>query len=245
MKYIRDISLFESEGYIDYENIDLKKEFDEINTRMFDGKVKPVTLRWMNSKNTIGLTSYTDDRKDIRDVAISNYFKMTLQDFRNVLAHEMIHVYLEQQGIYEKDPHGPRFTRMRTDLNKRFPEYNIVKTENAADFEPSQHARVKQYGAAVISEKGDTVHSLVVFPAELVNNQAEVNNFKDYMQKNVLFRLRQPAKVVLCKSSYPDLAKFKIKKSLTPRSMEMYAISPEQAKAILDASETVLELPSK
>ena len=241
MKYIRDISLFESEQHIDHNKIDMRAEFDHINGRLFDGQVKPVQLRWMNSKNTIGLMSY--EGQNIRDIGISYYYKMTLQEFRNVLAHEMIHAYLEQKGIRERDAHGPKFTRMREELNKKFPEYNIVKSENAADFEPSAYARVQQYGAAVFQERG-TTFSLMVFPVNLLNNKEEVAKFEDHMRKHVLFRLRDP-KIFLYKSSYPDLAKFRVKKSLIPKSMELYSITQDQAKGIMDGGELVLEVSPK
>jgi predicted SprT family Zn-dependent metalloprotease len=172
VKYIKDIGLFEAE-HINYKKIDLRAEFDHINTRQFDGKVKPVPLRWMNSKNTVGLMSY--DGQNIRDIGISYYYKMSLQELRNVLAHEMIHAYLEQTGVRERDAHGPRFMRMREELNKKFPEYNIVKSENAEEFEVSSYARIKEYGVVIFDEI--EAISLVVVPVDLITD----NNLADFI----------------------------------------------------------------
>lgn len=235
MKYIRDISLFEGE-HIDHNNIDLRAEFDHINSRLFDGKVKPVPLRWMNSKNTVGLMSYDEDN-NIRDIGISYYYKMSLQEFRNVLAHEMIHAYLEQTGVRERDAHGPRFTRMREELNRKFPEYNIVKSENAEDFEVSSHARIKEYGVAIFDEVEAV--SIVVVPVNLITDQ-NLSEFFEWVKKYGLHTFRKLT-VSVYKSNHPELAKFKIKKSLTPKSMAMYTITPELAEEIKKAGTLVVE----
>lgn len=234
MKYIKDIGLFEAE-HIDYNKIDLRAEFDHINTRLFDGKVKPVPLRWMNSKNTVGLMSY--DGQNIRDIGISYYYKMSLQELRNVLAHEMIHAYLEQTGVKERDAHGPRFTRMREELNKKFPEYNIVKSENAEEFEVSSYARIKEYGVVIFDEI--EAISLVVVPVDLITD----NNLADFIVwlKKYGLHIFRKLTVSVYKSSHPEIAKFKMKKSLTPKRMETYVITRELADEIKKDGTLVLE----
>lgn len=47
----------------------------------------------------------------------------------------MIHVWLEQLGVREKDPHGSKFIAKVNELNARFPKFNIKRRrENAADY---------------------------------------------------------------------------------------------------------------
>ena len=208
MRYLKSFELFEST--IDHSKINLDDEFDHVNAELFDNKVKRVPLRWMNTKNVVGLMNYDEDG-NITGVGISKYYEMTLQQFHNVLAHEMIHVYLEQTGVKEKDAHGPIFTNMRNTLNKKFPKYNIVKSENAANFEVSKHAKINELGA-ILFDEGDDTYSMIVVKANALTPD-EIENFIIKWKRIARTKFKN-LRVIICKSSHPDLAKFKIKNNL-------------------------------
>jgi hypothetical protein len=109
---------------------DLQEIFDELNIELFDGAVLPVLLKWNTSKNTIGHVLFSGQA--IEHLAISDYYDLDLEQIRNVMAHEMIHVYLGQNNIKDDNYHGRQFTRMMNRFNKK--GFKIGKTENTTDF---------------------------------------------------------------------------------------------------------------
>ena len=117
LNHITSYALFEG---VDFKKVDLKADFDMINDLMFDGKLKPVKLRIMSTKNVVGLLSFEGfaeiDGKTskilcskVKDIGISDFYDMERQEYLNVLAHEMIHLWMVQNNLDEKDPHGPIF----------------------------------------------------------------------------------------------------------------------------------------
>lgn len=225
MKHIKPISLFES---IDTKSIDLKSDYDKLNKMMFDGVLPDVKLRWMNTKNVLGLMTYDEDG-NIKDVGISTFYKLTHQQYLDVLAHEMIHVWIEHKGIKERDPHGRVFMNKVADLNKRFPEFSIRKSENAADYNVSASASIKEYGV-VIFDEGDK-YSVVVVNSSVMNDDNALTEFIEGIKKYGLYKFRKLT-INFYKSANPDLAKFKVKKSLSLKSLELYVIKPELVKDI-------------
>lgn len=230
MKHIKDISLFESEGsHINPAQTDMQADYDMLNKKMFDGELPRVPLRWMSTKNVVGLMSYDEDRK-IRDVGISTYYKLNRQQYLDVLAHEMIHVWMEHKGIRERDPHGPKFLAKVKELNDRFPEFSIKKTENAADYEISGKVKIKEYGV-VLFDEGEECGIVVVDPASIVDDEKVVNDFIEGIKKYALYRFKKLT-LRIYKSSHPDLPKFKMKKSLSLKSLALYDIKKESADEI-------------
>lgn len=230
---MKHIHLFES---FDVNSIDMQKDFDSLNAKMFDGKLKIVPLRWMRTKDKLGVMAY-DDAGKIKYVGISDFYKITRQQYLDVLAHEMIHVWLEQSGIRERDPHGPRFLEKVKELNGRFPEFNIKKTENAADYAVSGK-KSNEYGVIIFEEDNDKF-SVVVVNKSTIEDQKAIEEFIDGFKKYALFKFRKMT-VDIYKSKDPELTKFKIKKSLSLRSMELFVIKPELVDQIKSSGELIL-----
>jgi len=232
MKHLKSFHIFESEKF-DYKTTDLKADYDMLNDKMFDGKLKPVPLRWMRTKYKLGVMAYTETGK-IEYVGISYFYVQTRQQYLNVLAHEMIHVYLDQTGANEKDAHGYKFMFMLKALNEKFPEFNITKSDNAADFTVGVSGGDKTYGVVLIDEDGKL--SLVAVQAKLFTDTV-IDVFIDELTKYTkspgnVFQSTKSLKIGFYKSSHPDIPKFKIKKSLSLRSMELYVITDEMAAEI-------------
>lgn len=224
---MKNLILFED--FVDYKKLDLRADFDMLNKLMFDGKLRPVRLRIMTTKNVVGLMSY--DGQSVKDIGISNYYKMERQEYLNVLAHEMIHLWLEQNGVREKDGHGPKFMAKLKELNERFPEFSIKKTENAGDYDVSGE-RSGEYGALVFDEDG--VFSIVVVQPSIVDDSAGLDKFFDDFKKYALHRFRKLT-VGVYRSDYPDLQKWKVKRKLSLSNLELYVLRPDQAEAIAKA----------
>lgn len=220
--------LYES---VDYKTLDLQADFDMLNKLMFDNSLKRVPLRIMNTKNVVGLMSYdkTSGERKVKDIGISNFFKMERQEYLNVLAHEMIHLWMEQNGIYERDPHGRKFLAKVAELNAKFPEFNIKKSENAGDYNVSSEKN-KEYGVVIFDEAG--VYSIVVVQPSVVEDEKALDDFIEGIKKYASHKFVKSLNINIYKSKYSDLSKWKVKKSLSLNSLALYVLTPEQASII-------------
>jgi hypothetical protein len=185
----------------------------------------------MNTKNVVGLMSYekTGNERKVKDIGISNFYKMGRKEYLSVLAHEMIHLWMEQNGIHERDPHGPKFLAKVAELNAKFPEYNIKKSENAGEYNVSG-GKPKEYGSVIFNNSG--VFSIVVVQPTVVDDEKALDEFIEGIKKYALHTFRGELTIDIYKSNYSDLSKWKVKKSLSLKSLELYAITPEQAADI-------------
>lgn len=223
--------MYESEKF-NPNTTDIQADYDMLNGKLFDGKLQKVPLRWMRTKYKLGVMAY-NEKGEIEYVGISNLYDLTRQQYLNVLAHEMIHVYMEQQGILEKDPHGRKFMSILDDLNAKNPDFQIAKSENAADFKVSDTGPAKTYGVVIIDEDGQ--QSLVAVQPSVLTDENMLDEFikgiKGQSQYGVFMKAKSLT-VSIYKSNHPDIPKFKIKKSLSLRSMELYVLDKPMADEI-------------
>lgn len=136
---------------------------------------------------------------------------------------------MEQNGIREKDPHGPLFMKKIKELNEKFPEYNIKKSENAGDYNVSG-GKAKEYGVVIFDNSGD--YSIVVVQPTVVDDVKALDEFIEGIKKYALYTFKGELTIGIYKSKYPDLSKWKVKKSLSLTSLELYVLTPEQAKDV-------------
>lgn len=222
----------ESADTFDHKTTDMKKDYDMLNTKMFGGKLRPVRLKWMINKSKVGIMTYNGTEIDY--VGISTFYKMTRQQYLDVLAHEMIHVYLDQMNLNEKDHHGPRFMAMVKDLNARFPEFDIKKSENAEFYNVSK-ASGKTYGVLLFSHDGQ--YDGVIIDSKLLYDGVTLDTFGQSITRYMLnpmnvFRLYKNLTLDFYNCDLPDLAKFTVKRTLTLNSLTLFMVKPELAQMI-------------
>lgn len=130
---------------VDFNEIDLKDEFDKLNALLFDNKVQPVLLKWDNRKGSFGHVRATRNRHtkeiNVEYLSMSQFRNVPYKKFKDTFAHEMIHVYLLQQGI--NDGHGWRFQSEMRRINNMNLGFNIVISEEG-EFELASHIKDKQ-----------------------------------------------------------------------------------------------------
>jgi len=239
MDHLIRYDLFESMSH------DLRADYDMINELMFGGELKRVPLRWMSTKYKLGVMAYGQGG-EIEYVGISDFYELTRQQYLDVLAHEMIHVYMEQKGMRERDHHGPKFMSILDDLNRRFPEFKIAKSENANDFKAKSGSKVGTYGV-VLFDMGKDDLSLVAVNVAAVDDKAQLDEFLDGLAKQAqgAFLREKSVSVEVYRSQHPDIPKFKIKRSLSLRSMELFVVNRKTAEEIRTDSELVSKLKIK
>lgn len=128
-------------------DIDLEAEFDDLNKTLFDGQLKPIPIEWFNSKRVSGQfqgTRIKQGRRIIEEradrILISKYFVQTRDKIRAILAHEMIHYWILDQGIRDTGPHGVFFREKLGELNDKgileIPEEDILTDEKVRNSKP-------------------------------------------------------------------------------------------------------------
>ena len=108
---------------------DLYEHFEDLNAKLFDGKLNPITIKWRDTRSRGGLFVCRTVRvtrngkqffvKEPQYIEVSSYFATTEDKMRGILAHEMIHQYLAQEDIRDDAAHGIQFHRMLRSLNAR------------------------------------------------------------------------------------------------------------------------------
>lgn len=97
---------------------DLIKEFDKFNKLLFNGELKktfPIVWSHGKVKKHLGMVSFYRQNNQITKFEIINSIELERNDFNDTLIHEMIHVYLIQNGL--NDGHGPNFMRLARKFN--------------------------------------------------------------------------------------------------------------------------------
>jgi len=228
MKHIKTMHIFESEQF-NLKSANMLADFNMLNKMMFDGEIKPVPLRLMRTKYKLGVMAYTSSG-DIEYVGISDFYSITRQQYLDILAHEMIHVWMEQKGMRERDHHGTKFMSKLEELNKKFPQFGIRRSENAADYNVSGSTKSKEYGVVLFAE--DDKFSLVAVNSSVVDDDKALDEFVEGIKKHALSQFKK-LKIRIYKSSHPDIPKFKVKRNLSLKSLELFVLTPELAKEIM------------
>lgn len=130
---------------VDFDEINLQHEYDKLNALLFQGSLQPVQMIWNTRRSAHGTVKATRNRMTgqitIRSLGISKFLDVPYKVFKDTLAHEMIHVYLLQQGI--DDGHGWRFIREMNRINSMGHGFNVSVRLDSSQFELSRHAQAK------------------------------------------------------------------------------------------------------
>lgn len=241
--------------YIDFKKTNMLSDYRMLNTKLFGNELEEIPLSFFKSKKVLGLchldniykTSPYGRKKLISSKAtkirISNFYKLTRQQYLDVLAHEMIHQYIAQNGIKDNNSHGRRFHAMMDDINRKFPEFNIKQSELADDYAVSTpNTKVKELGVLIFNEDGK--HSIMVINEKMVEDRVLIENFAETLKKNA-YRLFPRAKEVTMttyKVSIPSITSYTVKRTLN--SLELASINDTLLKQI-EASSKIMEVRLK
>ncbi len=133
-KHIRKILLENLSGYYEHQNdeivtfdkIDLRKEYEKLNSLLFGGALPHINIEWDKRKGAHGSVRIMRNRYTgasvIEGLYMSKFFKIPYWAFKNVLAHEMIHVKIISEGIVDhwsgrKSHHGFYFDKEMKRIN--------------------------------------------------------------------------------------------------------------------------------
>lgn len=97
----------------------LSANFWQLNTRYFGGALPCPRFHIGRSRTRLGSLSYKRGFMSPQPftLSMSNYYDQTERQFRNVLLHEMIHLYIAAKGIRDTSAHGAVFRKIMARLN--------------------------------------------------------------------------------------------------------------------------------
>ncbi|MDE6300171.1 MAG: SprT-like domain-containing protein [Muribaculaceae bacterium] len=131
----------------------LNNLYEEINQEAFQGRLPDVLIQIGKATRQLGCFIYPVNINGspmnnihLCRIRISRAFNRTHEDYRDTLAHEMIHMYLWLAGVKETH-HGPTFVRMMKDINSRC-GYNISVSVRGGEA-PADQRPTKSYLAVV------------------------------------------------------------------------------------------------
>lgn len=144
-KLVREMIISEVYEHADDEmvtfaNIDLRHEFNKLNNMLFNWELDPIPLAWSNTRAKYGHVKYNYNRATrlplkIYGLFITKFFKITYKKFKDILAHEMIHVKNIQDSIrtntprYKSDAHGYEFFKELNRINAMGLGFNVTDKE--------------------------------------------------------------------------------------------------------------------
>lgn len=125
---------------IDY----LQKRFKEFNHRYFGGKLPPIAIRLANAKSYAGQyrCRRVGGRITPREIVISLRYKLTEEEFEDVLLHEMIHYAIFLSGAHHDAPHGRIFRSEMARINKQGGRH--IAISNQVSLEDIRRASVRR-----------------------------------------------------------------------------------------------------
>ena len=109
--------------------------FSECNTKYFEDELPIPQFKVIHSYRTLGeYSTYPVPDGHYGDVIkISDNYDYTDNQLRDVMVHEMIHMYLMHFGIDRRCSHGKAFRQMMKDFNCRY-GLNMSVTTDASHF---------------------------------------------------------------------------------------------------------------
>lgn len=238
--------------YINFNTTNLEQDFKMLNTKLFANKLDIVPLKWYKNKSKLGEMvfnviqgvdangkKYT--KEEILGVKISTFYKLTRQQYLDVLAHEMIHVCISQQGIKDNDAHGRRFTAMKDDINRRFPEFNIKQSENANDYAVSTpDTKIPELGV-LLFEMNENEYSIIVVAETIIEDRVLLDKFAEDFKKIIpkYFPRERSINLTAYKCRIPSLTTYKVKRVLNFSSLSMYEVSDSLLQQIQASSKII------
>lgn len=210
---INEIKEHTDDEIVSFNEIDLQHEFDKLNKLLFNGELKRVPMIWNKRKSAHGVVrahrnSAWDDWRIVH-LAMSQFLNVTYKNFKDTLAHEMIHVKLLQQNI--NDGHGWRFRKEMHRINNMGLGFNVSIT---ASFKEAEiNPEIASNAPTVIALVIDTNNKKNMINVMSSTMYERTRDIVEKMFQNITDRGKYRfVKMTYIKSNDPELMKFPMKK---------------------------------
>lgn len=194
---------------VDFDEIDLQDEYNKLNSLIFDGKLKPVDMIWNTRRASHGVVKAQRNRRTgeimIKSLGMSKFLDIPYKVFKDTLAHEMIHVFLLQQGI--NDGHGYKFKSEMYRINSLGHGFNVSVTLDSSGFELSKNAQAKAKELVFYLVESNSKKNMLVVVTPNVY-QKDGHELEKLYGRLVVSRKYLWIKGEVFKSSDPNLMKY-------------------------------------
>lgn len=241
--------LFERKQHTDdeivqFDEIDLQVEFNILNNLLFNGTLKPIPMVWKNTKSKGGSVNYSYDSltKEIifKYLAMSKFLEIPYKTFKDILAHEMIHVKFVQEGDV-REGHGWKFQREMNRINNLGFGFNVsLKMEDSSSFNVPAHVADKMKElVAVILDSNQGKNMLTIMSIELFNSEwSLVEGLFNRLIKAGKYKW---LKGVAIKSKNPILMKYTKKRTLS-KGYSWVTVDDETILKLIDTGTVIKEI---
>lgn len=214
----------EMDEIIDFKNIDLKHEYEKLNDLLFNGELPklqggPVRMEmaWSQKKSAHGTTQSWVEKSTGKLVKIvitvSKFFDVKYRLFRDVLAHEMIHVYQAVNRVNEANGnHGPVFHREMNRINGMGLGFDVDIVLDVAKhgLEMSKNIKGVDLVAVILNIDGEVAVAALT-PNCYQNEARSLSDIFDYNTKKGKYKKVEGE---IYKTKLPILRRFKVNKSI-------------------------------
>tara|TARA_R110000822_G_scaffold128195_38_gene264011 strand:- start:2765 stop:3481 length:717 start_codon:yes stop_codon:yes gene_type:complete len=216
---------------------DLQKEFDMANKKYFDGKLKPVELKWRSLRNEMGVVRATSLRSTgvytVRDLTINNKYVLTDELFYETLLHEMCHLLmLQNQHDYTwvGGYHGREWNALATDIGQKS-GYDLITVTEMGDLKSSNTKPTKK-----------TIIGIFKFGNGLfISRMLESVYLKKYSERGIMDRYNASVVGIVLTSTHPMLNKFKLSRTGNMKRTDFSPISIEDADELVKSAVSIVE----
>ena len=222
---------------VDFSEIDPQKEYDEINKLLFNNELPKIKIVWSNRKSSGGHVRSVRNRqtgkKTLVELAISKFFEVTEEHFRNVLAHEMIHVHNIHNGLQDMSDmltggHGDSFVKEMDRINNLKKGFNITVKGDFTSLNVSKKSMKHPLVVALLDIDGKRAMAVMKERTYATEGNDIINIYKWNIDRGKMKRVE----ITFVKSMDPNLMKYKIQRSFK-RNISYNKVTPEQWKTII------------
>lgn len=206
---------YQDEDIINTKDINLQNEYDKLNRQLFNNELPKLPLEWSNRKVALGhvrsLINRRTGEQKLVSLAMSTFFKTSYRQFKNTLAHEMIHVKIISSGKHDYGgKHGYLFFDEARKINGMGLGYNITE-KNTEEIEMSDQAKANAKTLIAMIFNFDGRYFLNV--TTLNTYQAESDFLFNFIEKLVNRGKYGSAEITVVESKNPQLMSFRISRS--------------------------------
>ena len=215
MSLLNEIKEHTDEEIVDFNEINLNHEFETLNKLLFNNVLNAPQMLWNTRKGAHGVVKASKNRLSgeikIISLSMSKFHTIPYKFFKDVLAHEMIHVYWLQKGHF-KEQHGPLFQQEMHRINSLGYGFNVSIKGDSSNYGISQEV-VKQgleLIFTIISTDRQREKMLSVMTYQTYKNEAKlIGNLYQNLAKKKYNQVHGE----FYKSTNPILQKHKVQRS--------------------------------
>jgi hypothetical protein len=204
---------------IDFNEVDLQHEFNKLNDLLFNGELEPIEMLWNRTRGAHGMVKAFKRRSTgqitITSLSISKFLAITYKHFKDVLAHEMIHIYWLQKNV--NAGHDYRFINQMNRINSMNLGFNVTLKGDGSQFELSKETTKKIKPLVVLITKIGNDYRLSLMSLNLyMNSGYRVSKIYDYLTNNTSDKRAKYDEVIgdFYLSGNPELLRYSVQKKL-------------------------------